>query len=328
MNLTGTAPPRSDPAPDARPEPAADPAHEAGPAYAAGPGDGAGAGAGPLAPAASVAALAAAASAAGLRVLSSAQWPESAEDRDAPAIAGFVVSSFSPLAAETARRCLQRRPAAGPVPAPPPAPAPAPPPAPAPAPAAGSASASIPASVPAPAAGPVLAPASVSASASASIPASGLAPAAGPVSVSASVPISSSAPTPTPALPGPAGRPVTAVVVVSPLGDLAGAVHVAGAVDGGDRIGPLLFFQAVPNAVAGHVAARWQLTGPVVCVADTAGATAVAALLLADGDAEEALLIRVDQAHAPGGPDRAAAVLLGPGPRPGPEPQLHEGEQP
>ena len=34
----------------------------------------------------------------------------------------------------------------------------------------------------------------------------------------------------------------------------------------GDRVGPLLFFQSVPNAVAGHVAARWGLTGPVVCL--------------------------------------------------------------
>ncbi|WP_190208774.1 hypothetical protein [Kitasatospora indigofera] len=181
-------------------------------------------------------------------MLSSAQWPESAEDRAAPAIAGFVVSSFSPLAAEAARRCLLRGPGSGPGPA--------------------------------------------------------------------------------PGRPDDAGRPVTAVVVVSPLGDLAGAAHVAEAVDDGARIGPLLFFQAVPNAVAGHVAARWQLTGPVVCVADTATAMTVSALLLADGDAEEALLIRVDQAHTPDGPDRAAAVLLGPGPPPAPEPQLHEGEQP
>ncbi|WP_329493064.1 hypothetical protein [Kitasatospora herbaricolor] len=220
MNLTGAAPPRSDAE------------SEVGPV--------------PPVPAASAAALTLAASAAGLRVLSSAQWPESAEDQVAPAIAGFVVSSFSPLAAETARRCLLRGP--------------------------------------------------------------GRAPAPGP--------------------PEGAGGPVTAVVVVSPLGDLAGAAHVAEAVDGGARIGPLLFFQAVPNAVAGHVAARWQLTGPVVCVADTTTATAVTALLLTDGDAEQALLIRVDQAHTPDGPDRAAAVLLGPGPRPAPEPQLHEGEQP
>lgn len=226
------------------------------------PGPDAGPGPGPRPAAASAAALTLAASAAGLRVLSSAQWPESAEDRAAPAIAGFVVSSFSPLAAETARRCLLRSPGPGPAPAPAPAPAPTPTPAPA------------------------------------------------------------------PGRPDGAGRPVTAVVVVSPLGDLAGAAHVAEAVDGGARIGPLLFFQAVPNAVAGHVAARWQLTGPVVCVADTATAMTVTALLLADGDAGEALLIRVDQAHTPGGPDRAAAVLLGPGPPRGPEPQLHEGEQP
>ncbi|MFE4599295.1 hypothetical protein ACFRKE_00370 [Kitasatospora indigofera] len=220
------------------------------------PGPGPDAGPGPRPSAASAAALTLAASAAGLRVLSSAQWPESAEDRAAPAIAGFVVSSFSPLAAEAARRCLLRGPGSDPGPG------------------------------------------------------------------------SASDPAPAPGRSEDAGRPVTAVVMVSPLGDLAGAAHVAEAVDEGARIGPLLFFQAVPNAVAGHVAARWQLTGPVVCVADTATAMTVSALLLADGDAEEALLIRVDQAHTPDGPDRAAAVLLGPGPLPAPEPQLHEGEQP
>ncbi|MFC1413557.1 hypothetical protein ACEZCY_29960 [Streptacidiphilus sp. N1-12] len=167
-------------------------------------------------------ALAAAATAAGLRVLASADWPESAADRTAPPIAGFVVSSFSPLAAEVARRCLTRSQPAGPS----------------------------------------------------------------------------------------ADRPVTAVVLVSPLGDLAGAVHVAEAVDSGGRVGPLLFFQAVPNAVAGHVAALWQLTGPVVCVGDTRSGLEVAALLLADRDADRALLIRVDQAHTAGADDRAAAVLL------------------
>ncbi|BFV61009.1 hypothetical protein KCMC57_up61130 [Kitasatospora sp. CMC57] len=167
--------------------------------------------------------LSLAASTAGLRVLASAEWPEAAEDRVVPAIAGFVVSSFSPLAAEATRRCLLRRPATS-------------------------------------------------------------------------------------------QRPVTAVVLVSPLGDLAGAVHVAEAVDGAGRVGPLLFFQAVPNAVAGHLAARWQLTGPVVSLGDTAAGLAVTALLLADGDAEQALLVRVDQAPTPGGQDRAAAVLLAPGP--------------
>ena len=221
MNLTATAPDVSDPGPE--------------------PGPGA-APLGPPAATLTVPALAATALTAGLRVLASAGWPESAGDEVPPPIAGFVVSSFSPLAAETARRCLLRR--------------------------------------------------------------SGL-----------------------PA-PGTSERPVTAVVVVSPLGDLANAVHVAETVDGDGRLGPLLFFQAVPNAVAGHLAAQWQLTGPVVCVADTAAGLAVTALLLADGDADEALLIRVDQAHTPGGPDRAAAVLLGPGPQHSREPQHHEGEQP
>ncbi|MHA6765402.1 beta-ketoacyl synthase chain length factor [Streptacidiphilus sp. PAMC 29251] len=165
--------------------------------------------------------LSASADAAGLQVLARASWPESAEDRTAPPIAGFIVSSFSPLAAEVARRCLDRR-------------------------TAGEA----------------------------------------------------------------AEPPVTALVVVSPLGDLAGAVHVAESVDHGRRVGPLLFFQAVPNAVAGHVAALWQLTGPVVSVGDTRAGLEVAALLLADRDADQALLIRVDQAPTADGRDRAGAVLL------------------
>src|SRR5437868_238448 len=60
--------------------------------------------------------------------------------------------------------------------------------------------------------------------------------------------------------PTPAPGSVTAVILASALGDVRSATHVAAAVDGGTRVGPLLFFQSVPNAVAGHVAARWQLT--------------------------------------------------------------------
>jgi len=192
------------------------------------------------------AALAPDAAAVGLRVVAAAAWPESAADRVPAPIAGFVVSSFSPLAAEVVRRCLGRRPA----------------------------------------------------------PRADAPPA------------------------------VTAVVLVSPLGDLAGAVHVAETVDGRGRLGPLLFFQAVPNAVAGHVAALWRLTGPVVCVADTGAGLAVAALLLADRDADEALLIRVDQAPGAGVGDRAAAVLLRAHPEDAhpedavPEDADTEGEQP
>ncbi|NUS13164.1 MAG: hypothetical protein HOY69_17480 [Streptomyces sp.] len=153
-----------------------------------------------------------------MRVLAAAAWPEGADDLVPPPLPGFVASSFSPLAAEAARRCLTRR-------------------------------------------------------------------AGGPV----------------------AG---TAVVVVSALGDLSGAVRVAEAVDGGGGLSPLMFFQAVPNAVAGHVAARWGLAGPVVSVADGAAGVEVAALLVEDGDADEVLLIRVDQAATAGARDGAEAVLL------------------
>jgi 3-oxoacyl-(acyl-carrier-protein) synthase len=158
--------------------------------------------------------LAVRAEAAGLHVVAAAAWPETPDDREPTPVAGFVVSSFSPLAAETATRCLTRRPAAD-------------------------------------------------------------------------------------------REPVTGVVVVSAFGDLGGALHVAAAVDGGRGVSPLMFFQAVPNAVAGHVAARWGLEGPVVCVAD--GGVEVASLLIEDGDADEVLVVRVEQG---GDRDRAEAVVL------------------
>lgn len=44
----------------------------------------------------------------GLRILSYARWPEAEDDR-LPQIAGFVLSSFNPLVAEVADRCLGRR---------------------------------------------------------------------------------------------------------------------------------------------------------------------------------------------------------------------------
>jgi 3-oxoacyl-(acyl-carrier-protein) synthase len=96
----------------------------------------------------------------------------------------------------------------------------------------------------------------------------------------------------------------TAIVLVSASGDAPMAEHVAHAVDTGTRIGPLLFFQAVPNSVAGHVAARWGLRGPVVCLCPVADARAeglaYARLLIEDGDAAEVLVIAVDttSAHA------------------------------
>ncbi|WP_432953716.1 beta-ketoacyl synthase chain length factor [Micromonospora haikouensis] len=128
--------------------------------------------------------------------------------------------------------------------------------------------------------------------------------------------------------PEPAGGR-TAVLLVSAAGDRASADHVHATVAAGGRPGPLFFFQSVPNSVAGHVAARWGLGGPVVCLAPTgdplAEGTAEAELLLSDGDADEALLILIEQAPddagagvevgAPGEPSgtAAVAVLLGRG---------------
>lgn len=104
----------------------------------------------------------------------------------------------------------------------------------------------------------------------------------------------------------------TAVVLVSASGDSAMAGQVAHAVDDGARIGPLLFFQAVPNSVAGYVAARWGLRGPVVCLCPTADPEAEglahARLLIDDGDADEVLLILVEQTDTA---ESARALLVG-----------------
>jgi 3-oxoacyl-(acyl-carrier-protein) synthase len=148
-----------------------------------------------------------------------ARWPLSDED-SVPSLAGFVMSDFSPLAAEVARRCLEQ------------------------------------------------------------------------VTIS----------------------PRTAVIIVSASGDLETARAIARAVDAGQRPGPLLFYQAVPNAVAGYLAARYGLTGPVICLGPQApGVTdglSVASLLLRDGDAEEALVISVEQGIATGEKGRATALLV------------------
>ncbi len=108
----------------------------------------------------------------------------------------------------------------------------------------------------------------------------------------------------------PAAGQVTAVVMVTTLGDVTTATRTAAAVDAGQRASPLLFFQSVPNAVAGYLAARWQLTGPVVCVSGTHAGVAAAALLIEDADADEALVVRVDLAVTDGDRDRAAAILV------------------
>jgi hypothetical protein len=108
----------------------------------------------------------------------------------------------------------------------------------------------------------------------------------------------------------PAPGTVTAIIMVTSLGDVTSATRVAAAVDAGRRVPPLHFFQSVPNAVAGYLAARWQLTGPVVCVSGTSAGLDLAALLIADADADEALVVRIDLAVTNGDCDRAAAILV------------------
>jgi hypothetical protein len=156
-----------------------------------------------------------------LAVRATAAWPESDEDSLSP-LAGFIESTFSPLVAEVAERCLRR----------------------------------------------------------------GYGP---------------------PPLDAGLGERV-AIVVMSPLGDVVSATRVARAVDLGDRVGPLLFFQSVPHAVAGHVAARWGLGGPIVALSSATAGLDVAALLIDDGDADAALVILAEQRRT--GDDRAAAVLV------------------
>lgn len=162
-----------------------------------------------------------------LRVLAEARWPEPG-DGPAPTVPGFVHSTFPPLVAAVADRCLTRR--------------------------------------------------------------HGTAPA--PTGIGAR----------------------TAVLLVTASGDQASAAHVHATVAAGGRPGPLFFYQSVPNSIAGHVAARWGLGGPVLCLSPTgdprADAGAEADLLLYDGDADEALLVLIEQT-ATG--DHAVAVLLGQG---------------
>jgi hypothetical protein len=89
----------------------------------------------------------------------------------------------------------------------------------------------------------------------------------------------------------------TGIVLVSD-GDGVSATHVREKVAAGNRVGPLFFFQSVPNSIAGWIAAKWNLRGPVVCVTD--GGLDEAALLIGDGDAEQVLIVQLtaDQASA------------------------------
>jgi hypothetical protein len=173
----------------------------------------------------------------GLRVLSEGRWPGPA-DRSLPPVPGFSASSFNPLVAETAERCLR-------------------------------------------------------------------------------------------AYHGPPGAPGygpsrTALLLTSSGGDRGTALAIDTAAASDRRVPPLLFFQSNPNAVLGHIAARWQLTGPVVAVSPADAvpgevppdALELAELLLADGDADQVLVIAAEAATAEATPvdsgttDRAVAVLV------------------
>jgi 3-oxoacyl-(acyl-carrier-protein) synthase len=162
-----------------------------------------------------------------LSVLAEARWPEP-EDREPPQLPGYVLSSFNPLVAEAADRCLRRFHGEPPL--------------------------------------------------------------------------------------GPNACGTTAMIVVTASGDTVSANHVARTVDAGGRIGPLFFFQSVPNSIAGHVAARWGLGGPVVCLCPTGDpmseGLSTAALLIEDGDADAALVVLVEQSGVDGERSSAAAVLV------------------
>lgn len=163
-----------------------------------------------------------------MEILCEVQLPHSAEDT-VPQIAGFILSSFSPLAALAAERCLRERPTRSP----------------------------------------------------------------------------------------PAER--TAILLASHSGDRTTALVLAEAVAAGRPVPPLLFFQSNPNAVLGHIAARWHLTGPVTAISRPARSVGLthevlteAALLLLDGDADEVLVIAVEQGRTPEEHDTAIAALVAP----------------
>ena len=112
--------------------------------------------------------------------------------------------------------------------------------------------------------------------------------------------------------------PLTGLLLASARGDTVTRAVVAAALAEGRPVSPLLFYQSNPNAVAGHVAARWGLAGPVVCTAPLGGsaeavladALGCAALLIEDGDAEQVLVVAADQGGGAGEPDHAVAVLV------------------
>lgn len=112
----------------------------------------------------------------------------------------------------------------------------------------------------------------------------------------------------------PARAEWTATVVVSRCGDVTSAAHVARSVDAGVPVAPPLFAQAAPSAVAGYLTARWGLHGPVVCLSPigdpVSEGLAVAADLIDDGEADEALIVAAEQGIVHNGRDTARAILV------------------
>ena len=113
----------------------------------------------------------------------------------------------------------------------------------------------------------------------------------------------------------PPGDPDTGVVLASVRGDVTTADAVADALRAGRRVPPLLFFQSNPNAVVGHLTARWGLAGPVVCTSPVdeplTDGLAVAELMIADGAATRVLVIAADLATPEHDTDHAVALLVG-----------------
>jgi hypothetical protein len=104
-----------------------------------------------------------------------------------------------------------------------------------------------------------------------------------------------------------------AIVLVTARGDLTSSAAAAARVDLGGPVDPSLYFQAIPNAVLGHVAARWALGGPIVCLCPVAEplveGLGQAELLLAAGGVDRVLIVLADEA-LPGRPPQPATALL------------------
>jgi hypothetical protein len=105
-----------------------------------------------------------------------------------------------------------------------------------------------------------------------------------------------------------------ALILASVRGDVAIARAIAQAVDGGKRVSPLLFFQSVANAVLGHIATQWGIGGPMLCTSPVtdpeADTLALAAGVLADGDADAALVVLAEPACTADEEDRSRALLV------------------